>query len=138
MYFDSKILANIKRQIKFKEFLTFLCVAILIFGTVSFFFYGFGNVNKAIKIITSGKSINLEKVMTNPQIKYEHSDGSVFDIHAKRAVQKGQNDVELQDVFASGDIGQISAGKLLITNNGNDLHFSDHPVLIIREAKNGQ
>jgi hypothetical protein len=138
MYPDSKILTGIKRQVRFKVFLTFLCLIIVILGTSTFFFYGFGNVNKAIKLITSKNNFNIEKVITNPRIKFEYDNGSTFDVSAKKAINTGKNDFEMFDVFAFGDVGQISAGNLLVTNDGNNLSFSNNPILIIKEVKNEQ
>ena len=132
----SQIIDNIKKRIKFKRFLVFLCIATLIFGIVSFLFYGFDATNNAIKFISKKNQIdNVEKVMLNPKIKFEHSDGEFFDIEAKKAVHKNKDDVELYDVKASGSKGAITAGSLLITDSGNDLHFSNNPVLIIKETK---
>jgi hypothetical protein len=38
----------------------------------------------------------------------------------------------LQDVFAEGNIGKISAGQLKISEDGNKLIFSVNPVLILK------
>ena len=135
---ESKILSNIKRQARFKGFLVCICMLVLICGFLSFFFYSFDGANKAIRLIANKESIKIQKIMMNPKIKFEHDDGNIFDINAKKAIHMDKNDIEMFGVVASGEIGQISAGNLLITNNGNNLHFSNNPILIIKEVKNEQ
>ncbi len=134
-----KIINTIKNRIKIRKFLVFICLAALIFSLLTFLFYGFDTTNNAIKFISKKNQIDdVEKIMLNPKIKFEHNDGQFFEIEAKKAIQKNKNDVELYDVEASGDEGSISSKNLLITNNGNDLHFSGNPTLIIKETKNEQ
>ena len=132
----SQIIDNIKKRIKFKRILVLLCIATLICGILSFLFYGLDATSNAIKFISKKNQIdNVEKVMLNPKIKFEHRDGEFVAIEAKKAVHKNKEDIELCDVKASGSKGSITAGRLLITDSGNDLHFSNNPVLIIRETK---
>ena len=135
----SSIINGIKRRVKLRKILTLLCLIVLIFGVLSFLFYGFDTTNNAIKFISKKDQIKkIEKVMINPKIKFEYDDGQLFDIQASRAVHKDENDVELFDVKASGNAGDITAGNLLITNDGNDMHFSNNPILIIKEVNNEQ
>ena len=75
----------------------------------------------------------VEKVMLNPKIKFEQNEGQFFNIEAKKAIHKDESIVELFDVKASGNSGSITAGNLLITNSGSNLHFSNNPVLTIIE-----
>ncbi|MES2677606.1 MAG: hypothetical protein V4612_04760 [Pseudomonadota bacterium] len=134
---NHQLIDAIKKRLKLRKILVFLCAIILICGLLSFLFYGFDATNSAIKFISKKDQIdNVEKVMLNPYIKFEHDDNQFYDIKAKKAVHKNKDDVELFDVKASGNKGDISAGNLLITNSGNDLHFSNNPILIIRETKN--
>ncbi len=133
----TSIIDGIKRRVKFRKILILICLIVLIFGLLSFLFYGFDTTNKAIKFISKKDQLKkVEKVMLGPKIKFEYEDGQLFDIRASKAIHKDENDVELFDVEASGNLGDITAGSLLITNNGNDLHFSNNPVLIIKEVKN--
>ncbi len=135
----SDIIDGIKRRTKFRKVLVLLCIAVLICGFLSFLFFGLTTANNAIKFISKQNQINkIEKVMLNPKIKFEYREGQLFDIQAVKAIHKDQNDIELFDVKASGDIGNITAGNLLVTNNGNDLHFSNNPILTIKEVKNEQ
>jgi hypothetical protein len=133
------IIRNIKKRIRLRKIFILICALTLILGILSFLFYGFDNTTEAIKFISKKDQISdVEKVMSNPRIKFEHSNNQLFDISARKAVHKNKGDVELYDVKASGTRGNISAGILLITNNGNDLYFSNNPVLIIKEVKNEQ
>jgi hypothetical protein len=131
---DYNIAEIIKKQNRFRRLLTIFCIFILLFGILSFLFYGLDKTDNIVKFTGRKNQLkDTEKTMFNPKIKFEHNNGSIFDIEAKKAVQKGKNDVELFDVQASGKEGKISAGNLLITNNGNNLHFSNNPVLTIIE-----
>jgi hypothetical protein len=132
----SSIINEIKKRTKLRKILALLCVFILVFGFLSFLFYGLNTTNNAIKFISKKDQLNkVEKVMLNPKIKFEHKEGQIVDIKATKAIHKDQNqDIELFNVEASGDIGNITSGNLLVTNNGNDLHFSNNPILIIKEV----
>jgi len=136
----SVIINEIKRRTKFRKVLVLLCISILIFGFLSFLFCGLSATNNSIKFISKKDQLNkVEKVMLNPKIKFEYQEGQIFDIKAAKAVHKDRNeDIEMFNVEASGDIGNITAGNLLVTNNGNDLHFSNNPILTIKEVKNEQ
>ncbi len=135
----SIIVTAIRRRTKFRKILILLCIAVLVFGFLSFLFYGFDTTNNAIKFMSKKDQISkVEKVMLNPKIKFEYDQGQIIDIKAEKAVHKDKSDIELFNVQADGVRGNITSGNLLITNNGNDLHFSNHPVLIIKEVKNEQ
>lgn len=135
----STIINGIKRRVRFRKILILLCMIILIFGLLSFLFYGLNTSSNAIKFMSKKDQINkVEKVMINPKIKFEYDQGQIFDIQATKAVHKDENNIEMFDVKASGDKGDITSGNLLITNNGNDLHFSGNPILIIKETRNEQ
>ena len=131
-----QIINNIKRYLKFRKILIFLCSLTLICGTLSFLFYGF-DVTNNVKFISKKDQVdNVKKIMLNPRIKFEHRDGQIFDIEAKKAIHKDKNYVELVDVKATGRQANIKAGSLMIANDGNDLYFSGNPILIIKETKN--
>jgi hypothetical protein len=136
----SDIIDSIRRRARFRKILTLLCIIILVCGFLSFLFYGFNTTDSTIKFISKKDQLKkVEKVMLNPTIKFEYKQGQIFFINAAKAVHKDQNqDIELFDVNASGDMGDIISGNLLITNNGNDLHFSNNPILTIKEVKNEQ
>ncbi len=128
-----KIIKNINQQLKLKKLLFICCFLVLIISFLSFLFVWFNFNSKAIKFIANNKAklAEADKIMTNPRIKFEYEDGKIFNIQAKKAIHKDNNDVELSNITANGDQGSIEAGKLLITDNGNNLYFSESPVLTI-------
>ncbi|MFT5702766.1 MAG: hypothetical protein ACJAZX_000031 [Rickettsiales bacterium] len=110
----------------------------MVSGVSSFLFYGIGTTNNAIKFISQKSKINnVEKIMTNPRIKFDNN-GQIIDIEAKKAVHKNKEDVQLLEVEASGPQRNIKAGSLLISNDGNDLHFSGNPILTIKETRKNE
>ncbi|MFT6106256.1 MAG: hypothetical protein ACJA0S_000182 [Rickettsiales bacterium] len=130
---------KIHRGLEFRKNLIYFCIAILFFSVLSFLFYGFEASNNAIKFIARKDEVKkMEKVMFNPKIRFEQSEGNIFDVVAKKAIQKNKDDVELFDVFVEGGRGNITSDNLLITNGGDDLHFSGNPILIIKEINNEQ
>ena len=54
-------------------------------------------------------------------------------IKAKQAFYKKDAETTLQQVFAESEIGNITAGQLVIYDSGNYLVFSDNPVLILNQ-----
>lgn len=133
----SYVVKNIKIYSIVKKYLTISCFALIAISLISFFFFGFYSNSGAIKFIAKykdQKNVKIEKVMINPKIKFEHSKNDYYDVKAKKAVHKNDNDILLYDVKANGSAVRIKAGKLLVTNNGNDLTFSDNPVLIIKKT----
>jgi hypothetical protein len=137
----SNIIVNrIKRNVIIKQFLMLSCVLVIILGLTTFVIYALNNKNNAVKFISKGneKNLKVEKVMVNPEIKFEHSEDNFYDITAKKAIHIDDNNIELFDVTAVGAAGNIKAGRLLVSNNGNNLYFSDNPVLTIIQNKNEQ
>lgn len=131
------IVETIKNYSSIKKYLSFLCILAIFIGLTSFIFFGFYINNGAIKFIAKHKdqkNLEIEKVMTNPTIKFEYSKNNYYNMTAKEAIHKNDNDIELFDVIADGSEVNIKAGKLLVTNEGNDLIFSDNPVLIIKKT----
>lgn len=74
--------------------------------------------------------------MTNPRIKFQHEDGQIYNIKAKKAQHVDDHQVFLYDVFAEGDIGSIASGKLEVSEEGDHLIFTENPVLILNRTKN--
>ena len=68
------------------------------------------------------------------QLQYE--DGQVYNIKAKKAQHLDDQQVFLYDVFAAGDIGSITSGKLEVNEQGDHLIFTENPVLILNKTKN--
>jgi hypothetical protein len=130
-----KILIGIKRYLIVKKILTITCYLIILCGLMLYFFHGFSNQNK-IQLITDyeiNKAEYLsEKTMINPKIILQYNQSDIYNIKASKAVHKTDNEIILQDVFAEGNIGKISAGQLKISEDGNKLIFSINPVLILK------
>jgi len=135
----SYIVSNIKFYDKVKKYLTLGCFSLIGVGAISFLFFAFYSNSGAIKFIAKYKdqsNINIERIMVNPKIKFEHSKNDYYDMTAKKAIHKNDNDILLFDVFADGSAVSIKAGKLLVTDNGNNLKFTENPVLIIKKNPN--
>lgn len=134
------VVKNIKIRSRIKNLLVILsCISILL-AVISFFLVGFYSSGQAIKLVAKykdKKGLKIEKVMINPNIKFEYRKNDFYDIDAKKALHKGE-DIVLFDVIANGSEVKIEAGKLVISNNGDDLIFSDNPVLTIKNMKNIQ
>jgi hypothetical protein len=139
---DSKTENSLKAfrsHIRIKKFLTILCY-LLIFGGV--FVYVFYAINKtgAIKLVREIKKKNdsyeIEKIMTNPRIKFEQGDDKIYHIRAKKAFHKNNQEATLYDVFATGEVGNITAGELKINEEGDHLTFSKNPILILNQTNN--
>ena len=128
------ILKNFNNHFLLQKILSFLCYFLIIFS-LSFYFSNFFEEKKTVRIVNQfsdkNKTFSAEKVMTNPRIKIKHDDGRIYSMNAKKALHLNDQMVNLQEVFATSEIGSISAGELKIEDEGNHLIFSKNPVLII-------
>ena len=70
----------------------------------------------------------------NPRIKFQYSDNQIYNIRAKKAFHKDESEVILYDVFAKGDLGNITSGQLKIDEAGDHLVFTKNPVLILKQT----
>ncbi len=133
-----QVLKLIHSHSRIKNFLTTLCYALIIGGLFIYIFYAF-NQSRTIKLVNDYKEnpqgYKTEKIMTNPRIKFQYNDAQIYDIQAKKAFHKDENEIMLYDVFAEGDIGKITAGELKIDENGNHLVFTKNPILILNKTK---
>lgn len=106
-------------------------------GLFIYIFYAF-NQSRTIKLVNQYKEnpegYKTEKIMTNPRINFQYSDTQIYHIQAKKAFHKDEQEVILYDVFATGDIGNITAGELKIDQEGNHLVFTKNPVLILNKT----
>ncbi len=132
-----EVLKIINSHLRIKKFLTILCYFLIVGGM---FVYLFAAINKS-KTITVVKQIQdnmnnfqTRKVMTNPRIDYQHNDNQIYHIKAREASHKDENEVIMYDVFASGKIGDITAGELKIDEEGDHLVFTKNPVLILKQT----
>lgn len=132
-----QILKLIHSHSRIKNFLTILCYCLIVGGLLIYVFYAF-NQSRTIKLVNQFKenpeNYKVEKIMTNPRIKLQYNDTQVYDISAKKALHKNENNATLYDVFATGDIGNITAGELEISEDGNRLVFTKNPVLILNKT----
>ena len=133
-----QVLELINSHSRIKKFLTILCYVLIVGGLFVYVFYAF-NQNRTIKLVTDYKKnpeeYKTEKIMTNPRIKFQYSMDEIYDIKAKKAFHKDESEVILYDVFATGNIGNITAGELKINDEGNHLVFTKNPVLILNKTE---
>jgi len=134
-----EILQLFYSHLRIKNFLTVLSYCLIVGGVFVYVFYAFNQSSK-IKLVTdikekSKKSYQTEKIMTNPRIKFEHGDSQIYHIKAKKAFHKNNQEAILYDVFAEGEIGNITAGELEIDDKGDHLVFTKNPVLILNKTK---
>ena len=134
------IIGKINRQAIIRKRVIRTCLSLFTLGLLIFVFYIFGDTSQAIKFVADYAANKehikeVQKVMTNPQIKFEHSKDNFYDITAKKAVHKSEEEVLLFDVDVKGDSMTIKSGKLLISNEGNDLQFTDKPVLVLKTSQ---
>jgi hypothetical protein len=131
-----EILKIIRSHSLIKRFLTIFCYLLIFFSISLYIFYAFNQKTKNIRLINDYKKnikkYEVEKIMTNPQIKFEYSDSKIYEITAKKALDCDHNqEYILYDVLVKSEIGNITAGELEISENGERLIFSKNPVLII-------
>ena len=132
------IVKNIDIYTKIRKYLIFSSIFLIFIGLILFFTFGFYKNSNVIKFVAKYKdqdNVTIKKVMTNPKIKFEHSQGSYYNMSAKEAIHQDDEDILLFDVIADGDAVNIKAGKLLVSNNGNNLTFTDNPILIIKKTE---
>ena len=132
-----EILKLFYSHLRIKNFLTILCYCLIVGGVFVYVFYAF-NQSRTIKLVTDfkkkSKSYESEKIMTNPRLKFEHGDAQIYHIQAKKAFHKNNQEAILYDVFATGEIGNITAGELEIDEEGDHLIFTKNPILILNKT----
>lgn len=131
-----RTLANIKRQNFIRKTLKTISYLAIISGIALYISIGI-NKTQMIKIVSEikeeKKNFTAEKTMINPSIKVKYNDEDIYDIKAKKAYHKDENEAFLEDVEAQGKVGFIKAGKLKIQQEGDRLIFSDQPFLILNK-----
>lgn len=136
----SRVIEEIKKYTRIKKFSVFICFSFLAASCITIVFYSIYSSNYVTKYVIDKDYIagkKLQKVMTNPRIKFEYKEGQFYNIKASRAIhENNDSDVLLLDVEAKSDTKEIKSGKLIITNSGDDLYFSEKPVLIIKQPQN--
>ncbi len=133
----SKVLKSINLHGKIKKFASLICYFLIISGVLTYIFYAISKNNEKYKLVadyTKNKAqYKTEKIMINPRIRFLHNEKNLYDIYAKKAIHKDEQEVVLYDVVASGVIGRITSGELKVNQNGNHLVFTKNPVLILNK-----
>ncbi len=130
-----KIIADIKKYQKIRFFMITFCYAFIICALL-FYIVQFFIKSDKIHIIKKSNQKNSEiseKTMLNPSLKFAYEENKIMLIKAKQAFYKKDAETTLQQVFAESEIGNITAGQLVIYDSGNYLVFSDNPVLILNQ-----
>jgi hypothetical protein len=134
-----RILKRIDFHIKVKKILTFSSYFLIISGILIFVFYALNQPHQKYKLVSDyqkdPENFKSEKIMINPKTRFQYNDQQIYEIQAKKASHKNNEEVTLFDVYAVGKIGKITSGKLQIEENGNHLIFSQNPVLILNNQK---
>ena len=133
-----QVLQIIKSHSRIRDIITILCYCLIAGGLFIYVFYAF-NQSNTIKLVSdykeNPKEFQTEKIMTNPRIKFQYNDANIYNIRAKRAFHKNEDEVILHDVFAEGDIGNITSGELKVYEEGNHLVFTKNPILILKKTQ---
>lgn len=135
----SKILARLDFHQKVRKVLTITSYFLIVSGVLTFIFHAVSKKNQKYKLVSDykkdPKKYQTEKIMVNPKIRFQYNDDQIYEIQAKRALHKNNEEVTLFDVYAEGEIGDITSGQLEIDESGNHLVFSQNPILILNEQE---
>ena len=129
-----EVLKKIKLYGKIKNYLTAISYLVIIVGVMIYIFHSLEQKNnlKIVSDIENKKNnVQAEKIMINPRIILQYNQSEIYNIKATKAFRKSANEIILNEVFAEGDIGKISAGELKISEDGNQMIFTKNPVLIL-------
>ncbi|GDX36671.1 hypothetical protein LBMAG18_11820 [Alphaproteobacteria bacterium] len=129
-----EVLNKIKLYGKIKNYLTAISYLVIIVGVMIYIFHSLEQKNnlKIVSDIENKKNnVQAEKIMINPRIILQYNQSEIYNIKATKAFHKSANEIILNEVFAEGDIGKISAGELKISEDGNQMIFTKNPVLIL-------
>lgn len=128
----------IQTHSRIRNILTALCYSLIISSLFIYISHAF-NRGQAAKLVIKYKEaaneMKAEKIMTNPYINFQYSDGEIYHIQAKRAWHKDNQRAILYDVSAEENIGKITAGELQINEAGDRLIFTQNPVVILNKTK---
>lgn len=134
-----KILKRLDLHLKVRKILTIASYFLIFGGFFVYIFYALDQTNQKYKLVADIKNnrdkFQSEKIMINPRIRFQYNDRQIYEIEAKKASHKNNEEVTLFDVFATGEIGNITAGELQIDESGDHLLFLNNPVLILNEQK---
>ncbi|MAZ80457.1 MAG: hypothetical protein CMP18_01565 [Rickettsiales bacterium] len=135
-YCENKILKKFKKQHNLKIILLSSCyiiIAVILVFFITIAFKKSSNI-KIIKSLRNNKeNFTTEKIMINPSMKIKYNNNVIYNINAKKAFHKNDDEIILENIIAKSKIGTITANKLEVKENGNRLIFSDEPILIIKK-----
>src|SRR3989338_4739809 len=121
-------LKRIDLHLKIRRYLIIFSYFFIASGIFVYVFYAINGRNQQYKLISDFKenpqNYKMEKTMINPRIKFQYNDEQIYEIIAKKATHMDEEEVTLYDVYAIGEIGNITAGQLIIYEAGNHLVFS--------------
>jgi len=139
---DLRTLVALKRiniHIKIKKYLTAASYIFILAGIFIYIFYGLSKKNQSYKLVSdyqkNPEKFQVEKIMTNPRIKFQYNDNQIYEIKAQRAMHKNDEEVTLYNVSAAGEMGNITSGELQINEKGDRLIFTQNPVLILNKGE---
>ncbi len=136
----SAILKHIDLYVKIRKYLTFLCYFLIVAGIFIYIFYAINKANQKYKIVSdfqkNPQKFETEKIMVNPRIKFQYNDNEIYEIKAQRASHHNDEEVTLFNVYATSKTGNITAGKLEVSEEGDHLIFTQNPILILNKTKN--
>jgi hypothetical protein len=129
-----KIINEIQYYQKIHNFLVFFCYAFIVFAII-FYIVQFSVNNNKIQIVRKSNQDNLstKKIMLEPRLNFAYDENKIMFVKAHQALYEKDAETILKQVFAEAEIGNITAGELIIKDSGNELVFSDHPVLILNQ-----
>jgi len=135
----STIIKRINFHQKIKKYLTIVSYFCIIVGFFIYIFYAVNKNTQKYQLVSDYKKnpekFKTEKIMTNPRIRFQYNENQIYTIKAKKAVHKDDQEVTLFDVFATGEVGNITSGKLVINDDSNHLVFTQNPVLILNKTE---
>lgn len=133
-----QVLRLIRSHSKIRNYLTVLCYFAIVGGLFVYVFHAISKNTNSIKLVKQynqdPERYKIEKIMTNPRMEFQYDDGQVYHIKAQKAHHVNEEQVILYSVFATGDIGNITAGKLEVNEEGDHLIFTENPVLILNRT----
>ncbi len=133
----TQTLALIKRHLRIRRYLTVLCYVLIAAGVFVYFFIAFVKNSEKYKLVVdytkNPSHYQTEKIMLNPRINFQFNENEVYIIKAERASHKTEEEIMMYDVFATGQMGSITAGELKVSEKGDRLVFTKNPVLILNK-----
>ncbi len=132
-----QILKSINLHTLIRRYMIMTCYALIGGGMALYIFIAVSKNNQKFKLVVDytkdANHYKTEKIMMNPRIKFQYNEDEVYNIIAQKASHKDEQEIILFDVYASGNLGNITSGELKIDEKGNHLVFTKNPVLILNK-----